>query len=34
MPFGVWGADGEIPPLLLCDSNLLPSPGKGTRLGG
>ena len=34
MPFGVWGANGEIPPLLFCGSNLLPLSGKGTLLGG
>ena len=34
MAFGVWGANGEIPPLLFCDSNLVPVIRAGTLLGG
>ncbi len=34
MSFGLWGANGEIPPLLFCESNLVPLSGTGTLLGG
>jgi hypothetical protein len=34
MGFGLWGADGEIPPFGFCESNLGPETGSGTRLGG
>ena len=27
MAFGLWGANGEIPPLLFCESNLVPLSG-------
>jgi hypothetical protein len=34
MAFGLWGANGEIPHLLFCESNLVPLSGTGTLLGG
>ena len=29
MTFGLWGANGEIPPLLFCESNLVPYRDQG-----
>jgi hypothetical protein len=34
MAFGLWGAAGEIPHLLFCESNLGPLSGSGTLPGG
>ena len=34
MAFGLWGANGEIPHLLFCESNLDPSLGRGHWLVG
>ena len=34
MILGLWGANGEIPHLLFCESNLVPLAGTGTLAGG